>query len=401
MRHWTKKAGLGLLTALAFFTLVELGLRSVYGPPANERFLRPMWLRDGPLFRASGDTVETVYQSLDRIDPFPAKPTEGKTRLMGFGESSMRGGSGLPPSREFLGLIASELTAQGEPVEAINLGRSGMDTNLLPRLVREALAYSPDMAVFYFGHNDIANSTLERRYGDLGGALEARLTVLAERTQLFTQLQRAIGARHTVGAVKGQSSTLRMSPEQTRAAEANYERNLRESVRRCQAAGVDTVLITPASPIDRWFASAPVCPDALPTDAWAQWRGGWQLRLDRISPEDVEKAHASAPECPEVEYLWGLLLLKRGQRAEGWATLAKARDDDPQPMRATSGIVEIVREVAADTDSGLVDFEASLRERDSLTGLFTDNVHLNVETHILLAKLAAPVVAERIERRRE
>lgn len=389
---------MGLVVTLAFFASVELVMRAIYGTPENIRFLRPHWLTSGNFFSVSGDEATATYQGIDTIGPFPLAPTPGTTRILGFGESSMRGGSGLQPSREFMGLIESNLDKAGTPVESINLGRSGMDTNTLPRLVYEAMVFKPDIAVFYFGHNDIANSTLERRYGDVSGAIEARLTVLLERTQLFLQLQKRVVQRD-LKRPRDPHASLAMSPEQTRMAEANYKRNLARAIQICQDAGSDVVLIVPASPIDRWFASAPVCPDALPAAAWTQWRSGYQLQLNAISPADVEKAHAMAPDCPEVEYLWGLLLLQRGERAAGWAQLAEARDDDPAPMRATSGVVEAVRDLSRSMDTGLVDFEGSLRARDSLNGLFTDNVHLNVETHILLANLATPVIAERIERR--
>lgn len=398
MRTLPGRALMGLFVACCFFAGVEMVLRLVYGTPENVRFHRPHWLGAGRFFAFSGDMASAAYQGVDTIGAFPAAPTEGKARMVGFGESSMRGGSGLPPEREFLGLIASELERQGRPVEALNLARSGMDSNVVPRLVYEAIALKPDIAVFYFGHNDIANSTLERRYGDVGGALEARAMVLLERTQLFTQLQRRVSDRPW-SRPAAPDATLTLTPEQARVAEANFERNLRRAVGILQDAGTDAVLITPASPLDTWFASAPVCPEALPADAWGAWRSGYKLQLNRIGPDDVERAHATAPDCPEVAYLWGLLLLRRGQRAEGWAQLALARDHDPAPMRATSGIVDAVREVARDTDAGLVDFEAALRERDSLSGLFTDNVHLNVETHALLARLAAPVVSERLEAR--
>jgi len=390
---------MGLLVAFAFLAGVEGVLRLLYGSPQNARFLRPHWIADGPMFSVQGDLATTTYQGFDSIGAFPRQPTPGVPRLIGFGESSMRGGSGLPPASEFPGLIASMLSAQGTPLEAVNLGRSGFDSDLLPRLVHEALAFQPTLALFYFGHNDIANATIEQRYGDLGGALEARATVLLERTQLFTQLQRRLAPRAprrplTMEQIVG------MTGPQLAATVSNFQRNLSAAVELCRDAGVQPILITPGSPIDRWFASNPVCPQVLPDGAWTPFRAGYQLRLDRISQSDVERAHQEAPDCPEVEYLWGLLTLQRGDRAQGWALLAAARDDDPVPMRASSQIVEAVREVARAHDAGLVDFEASLRELDSENGLFIDNVHLAPQTHQMLAKLALPVVRESLDRAR-
>ena len=388
---------MGLLVAFAVLAGVEGVLRLIYGPPPNTRFLRPQWMGDGPLFTIQGSQASTNYQGIDSIGAFPLEPSPGVPRMLGFGESSMRGGSGLPPAREFPNLIASMLTAQGTPLEAVNLGRSGFDTNLLPRVVYEALVFKPTLALFYFGHNDIANATIEQRYGDLGGALEARATVLLERTQIFTQLQQRLAPRAprrplTMDEIVG------MTQAQVTATVANFKRNLSTAVALCQSAGVEPILITPGSPIDRWFASTPVCPDALPGGAWTPFRAGYTLRLDRISPSDVERAHQLAPTCPEVEYLWGLLTLQRGDRDQGWALLAAARDDDPVPMRANSQIVEAVREVAAERDAGLVDFEASLRTQNTEEGLFSDNVHLTPPTHEMLARLALPVVAERLQR---
>ncbi len=389
---------MGLAVTVAFFVGVELLLRAVYGLPESPRFLRPHWLAKGRFFEINGDVAQATYQGIDTIGSFPTKPTPGTARVIGFGESSMRGGSALPPALEFMGLIETALDKAGVPAVSLNLGRSGMDTSTLPRLVYEGMALEPDVVVFYFGHNDIANSTLERRYGDISGALEARLTVLLERTQLYLQLQRRISARPQLNPMVTRGPLV-MSPEQTAMAEATFERNLRRAVQLCQDADAEVVLITPGSANDRWFATEPVCPDALPEKAWARKGAGYALQLNQISPADVEAAHASAPDCPEIEYLWGLLMLRRGQRAEAWAQLALARDHDPAPMRATSGIVEAVREVSRSMDTGLVDFELALRERDSLEGLFIDNVHLDRQTHALVARLATPVVQERIQRR--
>lgn len=390
---------MGLLVAFAFLAGVEGVLRLIYGPPENARFLRPHWMAGGPMFTLQGGQATTTYQGMDSIGSFPIRPTPGVPRMVGFGESSMRGGSGIPYTSEFPNLIANMLTAQGQPLEAVNLGRSGFDTDLLPRLVHEALGFQPTLALFYFGHNDIANATIEQRYGDLRGALEARATVLLERTQLFTQLQRRLAPR-TPRRPLTMEQIVGMTPPQVTATVSNFKHNLSTAVELCQRAGVEPILITPGSLIDRWFASTPVCPDALPNGAWTPYRAGYELRLDRISPSDVERAHQSAPSCPEVEFLWGLLTLQRGDREQGWALLAAARDDDPIPMRANSQIIEAVREVARSHDAGLVDFEASLRQLDSENGLFTDNVHLAALTHQTLARLAVPVVRQSLDRAR-
>ena len=81
--------------------------------------------------------------------------------------------------------------------------------------------------------------------------------------------------------------------------------------------------------------------------------------------------------------------------------LAQARDHEPMSLRASSGIVGAVRQVADEEGVPLVDWEAWLRTGSQQTRWFTDNVHLQPDAHIALAKLATPTVKAAIAARSE
>ena len=394
MRGALKRGIMGLLVAFAFFAIVEGGLRIALGPPAPQRLIRKTWAADGEAFAVADGKVSTTYQGPDAIEPFDAAPTEGVVRIFGFGESSMRGGSGIGPEREFMGLMGKALNAEGIKVEVQNLARPGLDSHTLRPVLREGLVFKPDIVVFYVGHNDVGNGTLEARYGDIQGALAARTLVGLEQFQLYTQLHRLLVPRPpNVQFRPG------LTPTQRDVLEIDYRSNLRWMVHEVERVGATPVLITPASPLDGWFSQRPSCSDAVPNSAWVSVRNQWVLTPNMLTSRQIQSAIDLAPDCPDVLYLKGILLLREGKRDEAWRALSYARDHEPFSLRASSGIVGAVRQVADEEDLPLVDWEAWLRTGDQQTRYFTDNVHLQPDAHKALAKLMAPAVKAAIKAR--
>lgn len=396
MRGALRRLAMGLFVAFCFFLLLEGAMRLVYGPPAPQRFVRKVWAEEGKAYSVTDGKVTAVYQGIDAIPPFPAAPTEGTVRIFGFGESSMHGGSGLSLEREFMGIIGKTLNADGVKVEVQNLARPGLDSHTLRNIVREGMAYQPDIVLFYLGHNDIGNGTLEARYGDITSAVAARTLVGLEQFQLYTQLHRLLVPHpRTITARPG------LTRAQRDVLEIDYRSNLRWMVYQVKQAGAVPILITPASPLDGWFSQTPSCSDAVPNSAWVSVRNQWVLTPSMLTSQQIQSAINQAPDCPDVMYLRGILLLREGKRDEAWRALAQARDHEPLSLRASSGIVGAVRQIADEEGVPLVDWEAWLRTGSQQTRWFTDNVHLQPDAHIALAKLATPTVKAAIAARSE
>lgn len=396
MRGVLKRGLMGLIVAMVFFLVVEGALRLVYGPPAPQRLIRKVWAEDGKAYAVRDGKVSALYQGIDAIAPFDVEKKPGVVRIFGYGESSMHGGSGLSVEREFMGQIGALLEADGLQVEVENLARPGLDSHTLRVPVRDGMAFHPDIVVFYLGHNDIGNGTLEARYGDIQSALAARALVGLEQFQLYMQLHRLLVPHpRDVAARPG------LTPDQRGVLEIDYRSNLRWMIYQVKQAGATPVLITPASPLDGWFSPQPSCPTVIPASAWARRGDTFYLAPLQFSNQQIANAMQAAPDCPDVMFLSGILLLRQGHREEGWRALARARDLEPMSLRASSGIVGAVRQVADEEGVPLVDWEAWLRTGDQMSRWFTDNVHLQPDAHTALARLAAPTVKKAIEERGE
>lgn len=395
MRGVLKRGLMGLVVTCAFFLLLEGVLRIVFGPPAPQRLIRKVWAEEGKAYSVSDGQVKASFQGIDAIAPFEVEKKPGVTRIFGFGESSMHGGSGLSVDREFMGVLGKQLTVEGLQVEVENLARPGLDSHTMRGIVAEGMAFKPDIVVFYLGHNDIGNGTLEARYGDIQSALTARARVGLEQFQLYMQLSRLLVPHPRDSGMKPSGLTA----DQRGVLEIDFRSNLRWMVYQVKQAGATPVLITPASPLDGWFSPMPSCPSVVPTSAWARRGDTFYLAPNQFSNQQIQRAISAAPDCPDVMFLKGILLLRQGKREEGWRALARARDQEPMSLRASSGIVGAVRQIADEEGVPLVDWEAWLRTGDQMSRWFTDNVHLQPNAHTALGKLAAPVVKQAIEDR--
>ena len=356
MRGALKRGIMGLIVASVFFLMLEGALRLIYGPPAPARLIRKVWAAEGQAFTIKDGKVTATYQGIDAIAPFDVAPPAGTVRILGFGESSMHGGSGLSVDREFMGLIGKALNAQGMKVEVQNLARPGLDSHTNRGIVAEGMAFHPDIVMFYMGHNDIGNGMLEARYGTIKSTAAAHLTVFLEQFQLYIQLQHRLVPQPTTPQTRPG-----LNPMQREVLEIDFRSNLRRMVYDVQKAGATPILFTPGSPLDGWFPTGPSCSSAVPESAWARRATSWTLHADRLTSQQIDNAIQAAPDCPDVMYLHGIKLLREGKRDEGWRALATARDHEPDSTRASSGIVAAVRQVADEEGIPLVDWEAWLR----------------------------------------
>jgi tetratricopeptide (TPR) repeat protein len=105
--------------------------------------------------------------------------------------------------------------------------------------------------------------------------------------------------------------------------------------------------------------------------------------------EKISEAASVDPRHAQLAFLEGRLLAEAGRLPEARSAFERARDEDVCPLRALGPMAGIVREVAAETGSLLVDFEA--RADDWAVGtipgedLFFDHVHPRIGVHRSLA----------------
>lgn len=395
------RLALGLLVACGVLAAVEGGLRLAFGPPPPPRFVAAVWRPDVPPLRVAGERVFPDFQEAYAAPPFPVLPFPGTARVMVFGESSVRGGSRLPPDLEIPARLEADLRGLGVPAEVINLGRPALDSGGIRWIGEQALDLGPSVVVVYAGHNDIGNAYMSSRYGDPGSTLVVRGRILLEGLRLHDLMVRLLrpgagGLSHHAPSRDGP----RPLPASARLwAEADFGRNLAHLVRACRARGVGVVLGTPASRLGTWSATTPICPDALPPGTWRASPSGPVLEGRAADAAAIEAALRRVPDCPEALFLRGRLRVQTGEFDAGIADLRRARDLDPEPVRATRGIVAAIHEVGAEEGGTVVDVDAAFAALPNSDALFIDPLHPSAEGHRRIAALLAPAVARELAAR--
>ncbi len=411
MRHPAARVALGLSLALVLLLLVELVLRSIVGAPeAPVPFVRARWNMDGPAFQDRGELVVPGYQQQDMVGPFPREPRPGVPRVLVFGGSSIRAGSRIPPQHEAPARLQDLLLAAGQPAEVINLGRPALDSHHHLEVLREAVAFQPDLVVLYMGHNDLGNAALEDRYGTVGASLGLRARLLLGRLASYTLLEKLLRPQpgHSGGAyadpaveaqrIGAQAGTKRDCPPddpRRELAARDLEDNLVAMATLAAEVGAGAVMVTPVSD---WVSAGPVgssCPELL--DEGGKSDHPPRPGEPRLSPKALTAALERDPDCPELLFERGMARLKRGDDG-AYEDLRAAMEGDPLPLRATRAMTDAVRAAAERSGARLVDLEAQA-ERDHGApppAWFTDVVHLSAKGHVVLAEALLPVVQEEL-----
>ena len=371
IRSFVVRATAGTAFAVFLLVVAELVLRLVLGAP-EVPLVRSMPPPDQAPFAVGDGMVTPVFQGIDAIDPFPARPT-GLPRVVFAGASSVRGGSGLPLSAEF---PARTIDLLQRPAEALNLGRPALDSAGVRRVVDGALAFEPRVVVLYLGHNEVGNIGMKARFGGGFAATTARVDATLSHLQLYALTKSMLAGPRPLRA-----TTLVITPEERAQAATAFRTHLRAMVSSIQDKGATPILLTPLSDLAA-NPGAATCPEALPSGALLSEAGKWVLDTDLAT---VDAALAAAPECPDL--LWA-----RGLLADDVAALRRARSLDPVPMRAPGAIVEAIRTVAREAHVPLVDLAARFDPPDP--GWFVDPVHLSAEGHAAVATALAPALDE-------
>ena len=389
---------------------VELTLRLVVGAPeAPQPFVRARWNMDGPAFQHRGELVVPGYQQQDMVGPFPRAPQPGVPRIFVLGGSSIRAGSRIPIEHEAPGRLQELLIAAGQPAEVINLGRPALDSHHHLEVLRQAVAFEPDLVVLYMGHNDLGNAALEDRYGNVGASLALRLRLQLGRLASYTVLEKLLRPQpgrgdgksadpaveaYRLGAQAGTKRDCPRGDPRRLLAAQDLEDNLVAMAALSTELGAGVVMVTPVSD---WVSAGPVgstCPELLVAAHDSPPRPGEPL----MSPDALAAALERAPDCPELRFERGMGRLKRGEPG-AYEDLHFAKEGDPLPLRATRGMTDAVRAAAARSGAQLLDLEALAEEehRAPPPAWFTDVVHLSAQGHLVLAEALLPLVQAELD----
>lgn len=400
-----------LLIPVAFFAILELGLRAVGFGGSDALFVDHPDLAGyrQPNPDVMRRYVETCGDPAARIPPFlfrAEKPAAG-VRLVVQGASTA---AGFPYGR--WGGLAGMLTDRFEAarpdagIEVVSTALAAVSSYTLLDLADEIIAIEPDAVLVYAGHNEYvgilgAGSALTAADSRLAAGLHLHLGA----SRVYRLVERAVAcARDVAHAVRGADRPTLFA----RAAEAarapfgsdrhlagltSFEANMGALLAKYRAAGVPVYVGTvvsnerdlppfaggPAPEVDaaRFVGHRADFERALAAGDLAAARGA----VDALRALDADAADAW--------FALGRLELAADAPARAHDAFRRARDLDALRFRAPGAINEIVRSLARRHGATVVEVERRFVETSPPGGpgdtLLLEHVHPNADGYFLLA----------------
>lgn len=418
-----RKILFALLTTAVFFVLVEAVLRLAgvasllltedpfVGFAGNLPLFVPQTGPDGTEVMRTADNKQAAFN----LQVFPRRKTTGTYRIFSLGGSATYGHPYTDPA-SFSGWLR-ELLPVADPSrrwEVVNAGGISYASYRVTLLMQELARYEPDMFIIYSGHNEF----LERRtYGDLmeRSPVVTALVSLLSRTSTYSALKRGYDrvAGRSGGARKdgrnllpaevdeilnhsvGPSAYTRDDHLRDQIIE-HYRVNLTRMVDIARAAGAVPVMVTPASNLKDCSPFKSEHLVGLSDEDIRRFDDLYRQAADQQKQGRDAEALALLAQAAKIDdryaglcFLKGGLLYKVGQYEQARRAFEQARDEDICPLRATTKMIQVVRQVAADRKVPLLDFVDTM-DRLSEHGIpgepyFLDHVHLTIEGYRLLA----------------
>jgi lysophospholipase L1-like esterase len=403
-----------MLLGLLGVGVLEVGLRILQvggNPPGVDPFVSFQAVE--PLFvpQAAGGMMVT---SPDRRrcfqeETFPRHKAPGTFRVFCFGGSTVQGN---PYGKEtafpkFLQL-ALETVDSSRNWEVINCGGLSYASYRVANLLRECLAYEPDLFVLCTGHNEFLE---DRTYGRLkqSPAVVSRAVRLASQLRLFQVMQGLVdGPRQDdrpvlAGEVdalldyEGGLKAYRHDPAWQAGVIAHFEHNLERMIALSRDAGVPLVLVTPVSNLRD---TPPFKCEHLPgiaasdrqrwTNLLTSAEAGFSDGRFEAAAEALGEATALDPLHAQAWFRLGQANLALGRTNEARAAFLQAREKDICPLRILRPMESAITRLARGHAVPLVDGQALIagRSEHGIPGndWLLDHVHPGPMGHRLLAE---------------
>jgi Flp pilus assembly protein TadD len=423
-----RSAALGrrlLLAAAApvvFLCALEGALRlGGYGKP-TELFIpdaTPGYLRTNPNFTAPFIPPSFGIQPLNFRIRRPKAPNT--LRIFVLGESAAQG---MPePDFGFAAQLRARLRAQfpGRGLELFNLGITAINSHVVRRAVRQAMALEPDLLVIYMGNNEVvgpygpgcaylsmtpplpvirASVRLRgTRIGQLLAALFARLAPSGARARDWKGME-----TFSDDAVRGDDPSLE-------AVYRNFAANLQDMVEVARSRGTRVVLSTVVANLRDSAPFISLHRKDLSADEARAWKAAfdagviaWDLGDGATAMANLREAERIDPQFAETHFRMGGLAEEAGDSALARKEYLEALHWDALRFRPDPRINGIIRQCASAADGpvALVDAARELGSdpespaapagRESLL----DHVHFNWEGNARLSRLLAEACARQL-----
>jgi tetratricopeptide (TPR) repeat protein len=340
----------------------------------------------------------------------PAEKPQKTFRIFVLGESAAMGDP--DPAYGFSRYLEVMLSQRYPTMkfEVVNTGSVAINSHVLLPIAEGLAKQRPDLFIIYSGNNEVVGP-----YGP-GTALTGsgmsmpviRGSILVRSTRIG-QLLTKVGTqkREWGGMEMFLDKQVRESSPLMKYTYANFEQNLRDTVRIAQRSGAQVIISTVATNLKDCAPFGSLHRDDLKPEELRSWnrlvQQGAELENAR-SYDEALKAYQAASKIDdqyaELDFRMARSLWMLGDYKGADEHFRRARDLDTLRFRADSRINEINRAVATATGAELVDAE-SIFSRESANGiagseLVYEHVHMTPLGNYLLARAMFLQMASRM-----
>jgi tetratricopeptide (TPR) repeat protein len=402
-RRWILQIAAAILLPVVALILVEGALR-VAGVGFSTSLLVPCTVKGSPascynLFFATPYFPAGMVQT-PRLYSIPTTKPPGTYRIFVLGESAAMGDpdSAYGFSRYLEVMLRERFPAM--KFEVVNTGSVAINSHVVLRIAEGLADQKPDLFIIYSGNNEVVGP-----YGPGTMLTSGGMSMPVVRSSILFRSTRIGQLVTKLGTKKREWHGMEMFLDQQvpansplmQPAYANYEENLRDTIKVTQAAGAKVVVSTVATSLKDCAPFASMHRKSLSQDDLKKWSALVQQGNDFDAANSLaealkqyEAAAAIDDEYAELEFRIARAAWKLGDYKAAREHFLRARDLDTLRFRADTKINEINRSVAASTRVALVDAEKILSDAapDGIIGsdLIYEHVHMTLESNYLLAR---------------
>ncbi len=400
---------LAVALSLSVFVLLELGLRIAGVGEVREAEVPAIgFATTYPLFELNeaGERFEIAKsrQAYFYPDSFAAQKPANEFRIFCLGGSTVQG---RPYSIETSFTTWLELSLNAADTsrswEVVNCGGVSYASYRLVPILKELLAYEPDMFVIYTGHNEFLEARTFTNLSPVTPLSRVRtFNLLRSAWSGESRLEGSGQSREILAAevdalldYRGGLADYHRDDAGHRVTVRQYAVNLEQMIALASAANVPVVLMNPASnlkdtpPFKIEPRSDLTVGEAAKFDKLLQRSRATSIVDDKV--ELLEQAVAIDPRHAGVRFLLGHAYLAKNQLAEAREQFIRAKDEDVCPLRMIEPLHDALRDVAESSATPLIDVRRNFESRaaDGIPGdnFFLDHIHPSINNHQVIAQL--------------
>lgn len=330
----------------------------------------------------------------------PAEKPQSTFRVFVLGESAAMGDP--DPAYGFSRYLEVMLRHRYPAIkfEVVNTGSVAINSHVLLPIAEGLAKQRPDLFIIYSGNNEVVGP-----YGPGTALTGSGMSMPVIRGNVFVRSTRIGQLLTKVGTQKREwggmemflDKQVRESSPLMKYTYANFEENLRDTVRIAQRSGARVIVSTVATNLKDCAPFGSLHRENLKPDELRSWNALVQQGADlenARSYDEALKAYEAASKIDdqyaELEFRIARSLWMLGHYASAHAHFEWARDLDTLRFRADSKINEINRAVASASGAELVDAESvfSNESPNGIVGseLVYEHVHMTPLGNYLLAR---------------